>query len=235
MAIRDQNSKLQELVSKSNVGAVNKANAERDQARRDAAEMVEQIKRKCYHDTYEAEKREREATERAKKAEDDLKRKTFLAFGLLAFTLLCEGVMNAQVRADFIDFFKVPVIGIFNVASNYIDWLIGLSDKLEIGWAWIIRILLTLLIGAGLFGCGFGIFVLIKKYNERWCTLSLKVIVISLAIITVFGKTISSLLPINLILLFFLIQVGYICALWYFDGYFENRYRTDEWKQIQNR
>ena len=235
MAIREWNSKLQELVSKSNVEAVKKANAERDQARRDAAEKVEQIKRKCYHDTCEAEKKEREATERAKKAEDDLKRKTFLAFGLLAFTLLCVGVMNAQVRADFIDFFKVPAIGIFNLASNYIDWLIGLSDKLKIGWAWVIRILLTLLIGAGFFGCGFGIFVLIKKDNQIWCTLSIKVIVISLAIITVFGKPISSFLPINLILLFFLIQVGYLSVLWYFDGYFANRYRTDDWKKIQNR
>ena len=41
-------------------------------------------------------------------------------------------------------------------------------------------------------------------------------------------------LPINLIPLFFMMQIIYLVVLWYFDGYFEVRYRKDDWERIQN-
>ena len=222
------------MVSKSSVEAVDRARAERDQAIRDKEKGIKAAQSQATHETYEAHQKQKDAEQQAKKAVATLKERSFLYIGLLAFTLLCVGAMNSQVVSDFLDFFKVPAIGIYNIASDYTDWLISLSDKLEIGWAWVVRILLTLLIIGACFGVIVCIGSLWKWYKSRWCTLSLKVIVISLAIITVFGKPISSFLPINLILLFFLIQVGYLCVLWYFDGYFANRYRTDDWKKIQN-
>lgn len=232
---RDQNSKLKELVSKSSVEAVDTARAERDQAIRDKKEGIRAAESKAFHETYAAEQKQKKAEDEAKEAKDTLERRSFLYFGLLTFTLLCQAIMNSQVVSDFLDFFKVPALDIYDFVCEYANWLIGLSDQMEIGWAWVVRIFLTLLIGAVVFGVGFGIVALIKVYNERWCTLSLKVVVITIAIITVFGKQIRSFVSINLILLFLLVQVGYLISLWYFDGFYANRYREDEWEKIQNR
>ena len=233
--IRDQNSKLRDMVDKSSVEAVDRARAERDQAIRDKEKGIEAAQSQATHETYEAHQKQKDAERKAKKAMDTLKERSFLYMGLLAFTLLCVGVMNSQVVSDFLDFFKVPSVDIYNMASDYIEWLISLSDKLEIGWAWVVRILLTLIILGACFGAIICLFSLWKWYKSRWCTLSLKVMVVTLAIITVFGEPIRSIVSINLILLFFLVQIAYLFVLWYFDGYFENRSRTDEWKAIQNR
>lgn len=233
--IRDQNSKLRDMVDKSSVEAVDRARAERDQAIRDKEKGIEAAQSQSTHETYEAHQKQKDAERKAKKAMDTLKERSFLYMGLLAFTLLCVGVMNSQVVSDFLDFFKVPSVDIYNMASDYIEWLISLSDKLEIGWAWVVRILLTLIILGACFGAIICLFSLWKWYKSRWCTLSLKVMVVTLAIITVFGEPIRSIVSINLILLFFLVQIAYLFVLWYFDGYFENRSRTDEWKAIQNR
>lgn len=234
-AIQDQNSKLKEMVSKSSVEAVDRARAERDQAIRDKDKGIKAAQSKAFHEIYEAEQKQKKAEDKAKKAVATLKERSFLYMGLLAFTLFCVGVMNSQVVSDFLDFFSVPAIGIYNIASDYTDWLISLSDKLEIGWAWVVGILLTLLIIGACFGVIVCIGSLWKWYKSRWCTLSLKTMVVTLAIITVFGEPIRSIISINLILLFFLVQIAYLFVLWYFDGYFENRYRSDEWKVIQNR
>ena len=223
------------MVDKSSVEAVDRARAERDQALRDKDKGIKAAKSQASHETYEAHQKQKDAEQQAKKAVSTLKERSFLYMGLLAFTLLCVGVMNTQVVSDLLDFFKVPSVGIYNMASDYIEWLISLSDKLELGWAWVVRILLTLLILGACFGIVVCLFSLCKWYRSRWCTLSLKVMVVTLAIITVFGEPIRSIISINLILLFFLVQIAYLFVLRYFDGYFEKRYRTNEWKVIQNR
>lgn len=223
------------MVDKSSVEAVDRARAERDQAIREKKEGIRVAQSQATHEIHEAQQKQKDAEQQAKKAVATLKERSFLYMGLLAFILLCVGVMNTQVVSDFLDFFKVPAIGIYNMASDYTDWLISLSSKIEVGWAWAVRILLTLLIIAGCFGIIVCLFSLWKWYKSRWCTLSLKVMVVTLAIITAFGEPIRSIISINLILLFFLVQIAYLFVLWYFDGYFENRYRSDEWKAIQNR
>lgn len=224
-----------DMVDKSSVDAVDRARAERDQALRDKDKGIKAAQSQASHETYEAHQKQKDAEQQAKKAVATLKERSFLYMGLLAFTLLCVGVMNTQVVSDFLDFFKVPSVGIYNMASDYIEWLISLSDKLEIGWAWVVRILLTLIILGACFGIIICLFSLWKWYKVRWCTLSLKTMVVTISIITVFGEPIKRVFSINLILLFFLVQICYLFTLWYFDAYFANRYRTDEWEQIQNR
>lgn len=234
-ATQDQVAKLRTMVDKSSVDAVDTARRERDQAIRDKNDGIRAAQSQTAHETYEAHQKQKEAERQAKKAKQTLKERSFLYMGLLAFTLFCIGIMNAQVVSDFIDFLVIPAIGIYESACEYTDWLIHLSDKIDIAWAWVVRIILTLLIIAIILGFVYAIVSLVKWYKERWCTLSIKTMVITLAIITIFGEPIRGYISINLILLFFLIQIAYLFALWYFDGYFENRYRSDEWKQIQNR
>lgn len=228
------NDKLREMVDKSSVEAVDKANAERKQALRDCEKKIKEIKSQSIHETYEAHEKQRQAEAEAKEAKEKLEKNTYLSFGLLTFTLICCGIMNATVRNDIIDFFVVSGTTIYESLSTYVDWLINLSDKMEWYWAWLLRILFSGAIIACLFGIGAGIFALYSKYKERWCTLSLKVLACTIATLTVFGEPIRRFIPINLILLFFIIQIGYLIVLWYFDGYFENRYQRDKWEQIQN-
>lgn len=223
------------MVDKSSVEAVDSARRERDQAIRDKKEGIRAAESKAFHETYAAEQKQKEAENKAKKAIATLKERSFLYMGLLAFTLFCVGIMNAQVVSDFIDFFVIPANRIYESACEYTDWIISLSDKMDIVWAWVIRILLSLLIIAIILGIGYAILSVIKWYKKRWCTLSVKTMVVTLAIITAFGEPLRGFISINLVLLFFLIQIAYLFVLWYFDGYFENRYRLDEWKRIQNR
>ena len=223
------------MVDKSSVDAVDTARAERDQAIRDMKAGIKAAQSKSSHDTYEAHQKQKEAEKKASSAIKTLETRSFLYIGLLAYTLLGVAIMNSQVVSDFLDFFKVPAVGIYNALNEYTNWLINLSKSMEVGWAWVIRILLTLVIIALFAGIIVGICHLIKWYKSRWCTLSLKVMVITLAIIAVFGEPIRSVISINLILLFFIIQVLYLFVLVYFDGYFENRYRTEEWEAFQKK
>lgn len=223
------------MVIKSSVDAVNKANAEREQAIRDKNAGIKAVQSKASHEVYEAHQKQKEAENKASSAIKTLETRSFLYIGLLAYTLLGVAIMNPQVVSDFLDFFKIPAVGIYNALNDYINWLINLSKSMEAVWAWVIRILLSLIIIALCVRIVVGVCHLITWYKSRWCTLSLKVMVITLAIISVFGEPIRTVIPINLILLFFISQLLYLFVLVYFDGYFENRYRTDEWEAFQKK
>ena len=233
-ATQTLNAKLNDMIDKSSVEAVDNALAERDRALYDMKKGIRDAKAQASHDIYETHKYQKEAEKKAADAVNKLNTNSFLYIGLLAFTLLCQCIMNRQVVIDFIDFFKVPTIGLYSSLCVYIDWLISLSNKMDLWLAWVIRISLTLVIITITVGIvRVGIYF-IEWYKKRWCTLSLKVAVCTIGIIAVFGMPIRRFLPINLILLFFIIQVCYLFVLWYFDGYYANRYRTDEWEKIQN-
>ena len=228
------NDRLREMVDKSSVDAVDKANAERKQALRDCEKKIKEITSQSIHETYEAHEKQRMAETEAKEAKEKLEAKSFLYFGLLAFTLICCGIMNTTVRNDIIDFFVVSGTTIYESLSTYIDWLISFSGKMELYWAWLLEILFTITIILSLIGIIKGINALYQKYKKRWCTLSLKALVGSIAVLTVFAEPIRRFIPINIVLLFLFTQVGYLILLWYFDGYYANRHRSDEWKEIQN-
>lgn len=66
------------------------------------------------------------------------------------------------------------------------------------------------------------------------CMLSLRVLLVSLAAIIVFGPVLKKLLSINLILLLGILQVLYLGVLVYLDGYFDSRYKEKDWLRIQN-
>ena len=232
---RDLNVKLKSMVDDSNVYAVKKANNERNAAIRDKEESIKKIKSDADCEIYKAKSAQQNAEREAEKSATELTRMSFLYVGLLAFTQLCCAIANIQLREDFFDFFTVPFRVISELKNGYAAWLISLSDKMESGLAWFIRIFVSILVIGLVVAIIFFITALIMTYAKRWCTLSLKVLVATLAILSVFGEFIRKFLPINLILLFFLVQVGYLIILWYFDGYYYSRHRTDEWEQIQNR
>ena len=76
--IRDQNSKLRDMVDKSSVEAVDHARAERDQAIRDKEKGIKAAQSQATHETYEAHQKQKAAEQKAKKAIDALKERSFL-------------------------------------------------------------------------------------------------------------------------------------------------------------
>lgn len=70
-------------------------------------------------------------------------------------------------------------------------------------------------------------------YRERWCNLSLKVLIATLTTILVFGRTIREHIPINLLLLFLVSQIVYLGVLRYCDNFFANRNHSNKWDTIQ--
>ena len=242
MTTQNQNAKLWEMVNKSSVEDVDRAVAKQNQAIRECTIKIKEVQAKAIHEVQEAHKKQCTAETEANVAKETQKKKSFLSFGLLSFTLLCCGIMNSQVVSDIIDFFKVITVVLFEVGFSYFNWIhnpychtsLGKLLYFKTGMSWFLRILTFVLI----LGCIYFLVALLKsllkKYKKRWCTLSVKVISVSLVVITVFGKPIRTILPINLVLLLILTQIGYLGVLRYFDKYFDSRCRADDWKEIQN-
>ena len=211
---------LEKTVNMSSVQAVNQAIQERDQAN---------------------EKRE-EAEKASTKTSALLKRRSFLYSGLLNGLLFFLSVKNKVFVNDIIDFFKIPTQTLFHFVTVYFTWLhtptygkneeiIAFSPEL----AWCLRIITPLLITVVFIIVIKFIISLIRFYRRRWCPLSLKAWVFSYGGVVIFGDKIQSILPINLLLLVLIFQVLYLIILLCMDTYYENRYLTLEWEQIQNR
>ena len=74
------------------------------------------------------------------------------------------------------------------------------------------RVLLTLIIGI-IVVIGYGVCMGVAYYKKRWCNLSLRVILISLVAIIVFGGSLHTIMQINLVLLLIIIKVVYMIVL----------------------
>ncbi len=85
--------------------------------------------------------------------------------------------------------------------------------------AWIQRILSLIFVPALVFGTCYGLYRVWLYYKKRWCNLSLRVLLASLAAIILFGEGIHEHININLCLLYLLIQIIYLCCLRYLETY----------------
>jgi hypothetical protein len=241
-ASQDTIAKLKKQIDKSSVDAVNKANRERDKAINDKYNRIKEIQATERQKVYEADRKQRLAEAERDEANAMLKKRSFLYFSLLAIVLFIISLRNKQFLSDFKNLFKIPAIYLFKHACKYMAWLkyptysngnkiIAFNDY----WAWILRILTVLVMITAICGVIYSIILLIKIYCRRWCTLSIKVLVISYSALIVFGDIIRLVIPINLLLLIILSQVIYLFVLWYFDGYYEKRGLTNIWTFYQNR
>ena len=159
-----------------------------------------------------------------------------LFFCLMAYPAFLEDVW---------EFIATPILWAWDNLSIYAKWMatpyyskfVDGSEKLfaySAGTAWILRILSLALLIAGITGIHYGMYKLWLYYRKRWCNLSLKVLLISLAVMIVFGSGIKSIMSINLVLLLGIIQIVYLVALIYLDVYFERRNKSRVWIQVQN-
>ena len=102
----------------------------------------------------------------------------------------------------------------------------GISNPVIAGIIyWLIRILICggCLVGAGIFLAFIGIKIvgLYKKYC--WDSITIMVILISMATAIYFEKWIKTTLPINLLFLLLFVQLVYVGIRWYVKGWREAR------------
>ncbi|WP_368076732.1 DUF6040 family protein [Eubacterium sp. AF15-50] len=236
-ALEDENAKLKLLVNKSNVSAVDKAIDERN----NAISEMQKLNNKYKREIRKAERTTHLAEKQMLEANNMLKRKSFLYWFLLAFILICSCIKSKQFLEDVKYLFSNTQHFAINIWNTFSKWIVKPSyhnskDNLvyfEGNTTWIVRIIAVLFALAIMTLLSF-IICKLCYYKQRWCTLSLKVFVISLTIIFVFGDNIRNLIPLNLICVFLIIQVLYLGILKYMDGYYENRQLYDRWEKIQN-
>lgn len=229
----------------SNVNAVESAQAAQKAAERKAAKDIADYKKEADKKVNDAVNAKNAAIRQAKEKIKVSKKNQQIAWGSTLITLLCCLIAYPAFSWDVWYFISIPAVWVWKKINDYAFWLeepyytkmIMGEEKAIVfsnGWAWILRVLTFLLILACIAGVIYGIYRLIMYYKKRWCNLSLKVLLGSIAAVIVFGEGIKSHIDINLVLLIIIIQMVYLGVLVYFDGYFDTRNRTDDWEAIQN-
>lgn len=244
-ALETGNAELKKMVNISNVMAVRSA-----QASQKAAES--KAEKDIFNSRISANKKISEAMDEKNAAIREADRKVAIAQKerqisrtTLFITMLFCAVAYPDFLIDSRDFVSSLIKWCINKIYDYSLWLghpyhtefingIEKAIPYSTGPAWILRVLSLIFVPALVFGTCYGLYRVWLYYKKRWCSLSLRVLLISLAAVILFGEGIHEYVSINLCLLYLLIQIAYLCCLRYLDGCYENRNKTVEWKRIQN-
>ena len=121
-------------------------------------------------------------------------------------------IQNGAFQNDFIDFFSIP----FTWYVRFCEWLIyptydnGFNQKIAYtgGEAWVIRFLAIVAVLFILVIVMVMIVETIKQYKKMWDEISQMFLIGSLSGIAVLGDVTRKYLPVNLILIFILINMG---------------------------
>ena len=206
--VRDQNSKLQIQVNKSSVEAVDEA----QKKQKEAEKKIEQAESKARNEKKRAELEIRKAKKEVKDRTESMKSiEYFWGMGYITVVLFAI-LQNGAFQHDFIDFFMAP----FMWYVRFCKWLVyptydnGFNQKIAYtgGEVWVIRILAIV---AVLFIVGILMVIImetIKQYKKMWNEISQMFMIGSLSGIAVLGDVTRKYLPVNLILLFILINMG---------------------------
>lgn len=206
--VRDQNSKLQIQVNKSSVEAVDEA----QKKQKEAEKKIEQAESKARNEKKRAELEIRKAKKEVKDRTESMKSiEYFWGMGYITVVLFAI-LQNGAFQHDFIDFFMAP----FMWYVRFCKWLVyptydnGFNQKIAYtgGEVWVIRILAIV---AVLFIMGIIMAIImetIKQYKKMWNEISQMFMIGSLSGIAVLGDVTRKYLPVNLILLFILINMG---------------------------
>ena len=229
----------------SSVEFVEKAQAAQAAAELKAKKDIADYKKLADGKIDEAVEAKIEAKKNAKLKVDEAKKKERIAWGSLAGTLFCCLMAYPAFLSDLWDAITLPFILGWNGISDYAYWLKipyysryieGVEKRYaySAGMAWLIRVTSVFFTVALTVGICYGIWITIHYYRKRWCSLSLKVLLISTGAVIVFGEAIRSIMRVNLVGLLLFVQVAYLGVLIYLDGYFETRSKDRYWERLQN-
>ena len=208
--VRDRNSKLQIQVNQSSVEAVEQA----QQKQEEAEKKVRTIQ--CQYNKLQenAETMKEKADQKIKSLKQEMKEKTsFWQMAYIIF-LVFEMIKSTVVQNDLIACIKVPV----RVWCRYVEWVIrpselniwGEKEYFSTEWSWCLRVMaIIIIVGAVIAG---EMFVLkkIEQYRRVWDKYSIRFMVVSLEMIIVSSDVLRRCMPINLVVLFGIINIAVI-------------------------
>ena len=206
--VRDQNSKLQIQVNQSSVEAVEQAQQKQEEAEKKVRTIQCQ-----YNKLQENEETMKEkADQKIKSLKQEMKEKTsFWQMAYIIF-LVFEMIESTVVQNDLIACIKVPV----RVWCRYVEWVIrpselniwGEKEYFSTEWSWCLRVM-AIVIVVGIVIAG-EMFVLkkIEQYRRVWDKYSIRFIVVSLEMIIISGDALRRFMPINLVVLFGMINIA---------------------------
>ena len=229
----------------SNVTAVENAQAAKQAAELKAKKEISYYKELANDKISDAISKKNDAISKSKKEVALAKKHEKIAWGSLLATLFCCLIAYPTFLYDIGSFILEPISWIMEALNDYAAWLeqpyysryVNGTERLyaySLGMTWLLRVTSLILITSLTAGGCYGIFKACLYYKSRWCSLSLKVLLVSLAVIIVFGDSIRRYVPINLVLLLILVQAAYIGIIIYLDLYFENRGEWVHWDELQN-
>ena len=208
--VRDRNSKLQIQVNQSSVEAVEQA----QQKQEEAEKKVRTIQ--CQYNKLQenAETMKEKADQKIESLKQEMKEKTsFWQMAYIIF-LVFEMIKSTVVQNDLIACIKVPV----RVWCRYVEWVIrpselniwGEKEYFSTEWSWCLRVMaIIIIVGAVIAG---EMFVLkkIEQYRRVWDKYSIRFMVVSLEMIIVSSDVLRRCMPINLVVLFGIINIAVI-------------------------
>ena len=206
--VRDQNSKLQIQVNQSSVEAVEQA----QQKQEEAEKKVRTIQ--CQYNKLQenAETVKEKADQKIKSLKKEMKEKTSFWRMLYMFFVVFEIIKSTVVQNDLFVCIKVPI----KVWCRYVEWVIypselniwGEKEYFSTEWSWCLRVMaIIIIVGAVIAG---EMFVLkkIEQYRRVWDKYSIRFMVVSLEMIIVSGDVLRRCMPINLVVLFGIINIA---------------------------
>ena len=210
-------------MNKSSVEAVDDA----QKKQKEAEKKMEQAEAKARNEKKRAEMEIRK-TKKEVKARTEKMRDAEYFWGIGYITVILFAIIqNGAFQHDFIDFFRIP----FTWYVRFCEWLVyptydnGFNQKIAYtgGEAWVIRILAIVAIIFILAIMIVMIVEAIKRYKKMWDEISQMFLIGSLSGITVLGDVTRKYLPVNLILLFILINMDIMLLRIYLRKKFEEK------------
>ena len=206
--VQDQNSKLQIQVNQSSVEAVEQAQQKQEEAEKKVRTIQCQ-----YNKLQENEETMKEkADQKIKSLKQEMKEKTSFWQMVYIIFLIFEMIKSTVVQNDLFACIKVPI----RVWCRYVEWVIRPSELNILGekeyfsteWSWCLRVM-AIVIVVGIVIAG-EMFVLkkIEQYRRVWDKYSIRFMVVSLEMIIVSGDVLRRCMPINLVVLFGIINIA---------------------------
>ena len=195
-------------MNKSSVEAVDEA----QKKQKEAEKKVRTIQ--CQYNKLQenAETVKEKADQKIKSLKKEMKEKTSFWRMLYMFFVVFEIIKSTVVQNDLFACIKVPI----KVWCRYVEWVICPSELNILGekeyfsteWSWCLRVI-AIIIVVGVVIAG-EMFVLkkIEQYRRVWDTYSIRLMVASLEMIIVSDDVLRKFMPINLVVLFGIINIA---------------------------
>ena len=206
--VRNRNSKLQIQVNQSSVEAVKQAQKKQEEAEKKVRTIQYQ-----YNKLQEnAEMVKEKADQKIKSLKKEMKEKTSFWQMVYVIFLIFEIIKSTVVQNDLFACINVTV----RVWCRYVEWVIRPSELNILGekeyfsteWSWCLRVMAIVIVVGIVIAGEMLVLRKIEQYRSVWDKYSIRLMVVSLEMIIVTGDILRRYMPINLVVLFGMVNIA---------------------------